>query len=123
MVTPIKNNVIVKPFPPDRTTEGGLIVPESAQKVSNKVKVVAVGGGTKTRPMTLKEGQTAFRVKDWGQEILINNDLHFIMDSSAVLAVESNGEKTKNTVKENRPQKRCTYEIKSENGKIKVNIA
>jgi co-chaperonin GroES (HSP10) len=86
MVTPIRNNVIVKPFPPDRTTEGGLIVPESAQKVSNKVKVVAVGKGTKTRPMTLFEGQTAFRVKDWGVEILIDGELHFIMEQSAIIA-------------------------------------
>ena len=85
-MTPIRNNVIVKPFPSDEMSEGGLLIPESARKISNKVKVVAVGKGTKARPMTLLEGQTAFRVRDWGVEILIDGELHFIMEQSAIIA-------------------------------------
>jgi co-chaperonin GroES (HSP10) len=80
------NNVLVKPYPPDEISEGGVIVPESCMEVSNKVYVVAVGPGTKNKPMHLREGETAHRVKGWGNEVLVNGERHFIMDSSAIIA-------------------------------------
>ena len=85
---PIKNMILVKPFPPDAVTEGGLIGPEPAQKVSNKVKVIAVGSGSKSRPMHLKSGQTGYRVQDWGTEVIHEGELHYLMDMDAVIAVE-----------------------------------
>lgn len=83
---PIRNQILAKPFPPDTVTEGGLIVPQSAMKVSNKVEIISVGNGTKDRPMKLRKGDVGFRVQDWGQEIEINGQLHFIMDMDAVIA-------------------------------------
>lgn len=85
---PILNNVLVKPFPAQELSEGGIVIPLSVQEVNNKVRIVAVGNGTKKRPMYLKEGQTAHRVKNWGQEVMVGGELHFIMDAQAIIALE-----------------------------------
>lgn len=85
-MTPIKNQILVKPFPSDEVSEGGIFVPESARKTSHKMRIVKVGSGTKDKPMRLKEGQTAFRVKDWGTDVLIDGELHFLMEQDAILA-------------------------------------
>lgn len=85
---PIRSQILVKPFPSDEISEGGIFVPESARRVSNKVRVVKVGVGTKDRPMKLKEGDVGYRVQDWGTELEINGELHFLLDQDAILATE-----------------------------------
>lgn len=88
MIQPIKNNVLVKPFPSEEFTQSGLLVPENAREINNKVTIVAVGNGTEKSSMTLKVGSTAFRVLNWGTEIIIDGELHFLMDKGALLAQE-----------------------------------
>ena len=85
---PIKNNVLVKPFPSDEISSGGIYVPESARKTSNKMEVVEVGTGTKDRPMQFRKGQTVYRVKDWGDEIIIKGQVHFLIKDDALIATE-----------------------------------
>lgn len=85
---PIKNNVLVKPFKEDEITESGLFIPESARGFSNKGLIVAVGDGTKDKPMTLKEGQVGYRVKDWGIEVLVDGELHYLMNQDAIIALQ-----------------------------------
>lgn len=85
---PIRNFVLVKPFPADEISEGGIFVPESARHESNKVHVIAVGNGTSGRPMNLKAGQVAYRVKDWGTPVEIEGEKHYLMDNSAIIAIE-----------------------------------
>jgi chaperonin GroES len=85
---PILQNVLVRPYPSDEKSEGGIFVPESAREVSNKVFIVEVGNGSKEKPMKLKSGQTGFRVKDWGQEFIINGEKHYLMDQSAIIALQ-----------------------------------
>lgn len=87
-MTPIRSQVLVRPYPADEISEGGILVPLSAREVSNKVKIVKVGNGTKDKPMKLKEGDTGFRVKSWGCEVLVNGELHFLMDQDAILALQ-----------------------------------
>lgn len=85
---PVRNNILVKPFPSDEISEGGIIVAESCKQVSNKVRVVAVGTGTEKKPMNLKPGDVGFRVKDWGEPVEIDGELHFLMDSSAIISLQ-----------------------------------
>lgn len=85
---PIRNNVLVKPYPSDEISEGGIFVPDAARQPSNKVKIVKVGNGTKGKPMLLKEGQTGYRVKNWGQEVLVDGELHYIMEQTAIIALQ-----------------------------------
>jgi len=86
---PIRTQILVKPYPADSVSEGGIIVPESARQVSNKVLIVKTGNGTKEKPMKLKPGDTGYRVRDWGTEIMIDGELHFLMDQDAILAKEN----------------------------------
>lgn len=83
---PIRNQMLVKPFPSEEVTAGGIFVPESAREVSNKVLVVSVGNGTKEKPMTFKKGDIGYRVKDWGTEVMVDGELHFLLDSDSILA-------------------------------------
>lgn len=85
---PIRNNVLVKPFPPSEQSEGGIFVPLSVRKDNNRGTVIAVGNGTKGRPMQFKPGQVVYRVKDWGTPVEIHGEKHFLMDDSAILATE-----------------------------------
>jgi chaperonin GroES len=85
---PIRNNVLVKPFPPSEQSEGGIFVPLSARKENNRVRIIAVGNGTKDRPMRFKPGQVAYRVYEWGTPVEINGEKHYLMDDSAILATE-----------------------------------
>jgi chaperonin GroES len=85
---PIRNNVLVKPFPPSEQSEGGIFVPLSVRKDNNRGTVIAVGNGTKGRPMQFKPGQVVYRVKDWGTPVEIKGENHYLMDDSAILATE-----------------------------------
>lgn len=86
MCNPIKDQVLVKPYPSDECSEGGIIVSEAHRAVSNKMEVVAVGNGTAKHRMEFKPGETAFRVKDHGEEILINGERHFLIKQSFLIA-------------------------------------
>lgn len=83
---PIRDNILVKPYESDAVSAGGIILSEAHAGVSNKVKIIAVGNGTKGKPMKFKPGETAFRVKDVGDEILIHGEKHFIVKMSWLLA-------------------------------------
>jgi len=84
----LKNQVIVKPFMGDSISLGGIIVPDSFKKRSNKATVISVGNGTPKRPMLYKKGQVVYNVKDYGTEILKDGEKHYIMDMDAILAYE-----------------------------------
>lgn len=81
---PVLSQVLLKPYPSDEISEGGILVPESARTVNNKMTVVAVGNKVKT----IKKGETVYRVKDWGLEVEIAGEKHFIMNEDAILAKE-----------------------------------
>lgn len=86
--TPIRNQVLVKPYPSEEKTLSGIYVPENAREVNNKVLVIAAGNGLPNKPMQFKAGQTAYRTKGWGVEIELNGEQHFLMDAQALLALE-----------------------------------
>jgi len=84
---PIRQNILVRPLASDNVSEGGIIVPDSCKKDSNKVEIVAIGNGSKKKPMLRKVGEVGFRVKDCGVEILIDDVKHFIIDQSWIIAL------------------------------------
>ncbi len=83
----IRNNVIVKPFFISNITEGGIFIPDTIKKESDKVLIVSVGLGTKDKPMRLKENTVGYRVKDWGTPIEKDGEKYYIMDASAIIAL------------------------------------
>ncbi len=88
MVQAIRNQVVFRPFEGDNISAGGIYVPDSAKKLSNKGEIVSVGRGTKERPMKLKVGDIGYRVKDWGTEMIENDVKYYLMEDRAIIALE-----------------------------------
>lgn len=88
MIQPIRNNVVVKPFLGDEKTISGIIIPDNIRGESDKVTIVSVGNGTKNKPMKLKPNTVGFRVKEWGSPVEENGELFYIMDDSAIIALQ-----------------------------------
>ena len=86
MIQPIREHVLIKPYASDTISAGGILLSEAHKEISNKVKVIAVGKGTKDKPMKFTPGETVFRVKDVGDEILIDGERHFIVKQTWLLA-------------------------------------
>jgi chaperonin GroES len=84
---PIRNNILFRPFEGDDISEGGIFIPDTARKLSNKGEIVEIGEGTKERPMKFKKGDKAIRVKDWGTEVEKNGIKYFLMEDKAILAL------------------------------------
>lgn len=85
---PVLHNVLVKPFAGSDISEGGLFIPDSVKKPSNKVMIVAVGSGTPKRPMKLKPNTIGYRVKSWGEPVEIDGELYYIMNQAAIIALQ-----------------------------------
>lgn len=88
MIQPVLHNVLVKPFKGSEISEGGLFIPDSVRKPSNRVEIVAVGEGSPKRPMKLKAGSIGYRVKGWGDPIEIEGELYYIMNEAAIIALQ-----------------------------------
>jgi chaperonin GroES len=86
MVKPIRNYILAKPFPSDEKSAGGIIVSEAHRAVSNKMRVIEVGTGTQKEPMRFKKDDVVFRVKDHGNEIMIDGELHFLIEQAHLIA-------------------------------------
>ena len=85
---PVRNIILTKPFPPDEISEGGIFVPESARQENNKMRVIAVGNGTKERKMIFNPGDVVYRVKDWGTPVDIDGERYYLMDQNGIIAKE-----------------------------------
>ena len=81
---PINKKILFKPFKRSETTEGGLLVPEAFRKLSNKGEIVEIG----ERVTKVKKGDVGWRVKDWGEEFIINGEKYYIMEQDAILALQ-----------------------------------
>jgi chaperonin GroES len=91
-VRPLLNRILIKPCPPDEVSAGGIFLPESIRERSCRAKVVAVGNGTKNKPMRYRPTYTVWHIKDSGNdaELLIDGEKHYIIPDSDVLAYTEN---------------------------------
>ena len=79
MIQPIRNNVLVKSELSDDISEGGIIVPDAFLGRSAKGKIIAVGNGTKDKPMRIPSNVTCWHIKDAGTEIIENGEKYYLM--------------------------------------------
>lgn len=86
-MTPIQTKVLIKPFPSEEKSTGGIIVADGFRERNCKATVVDVGNGTKKNPMQYKPDMVVFSVKDNGEEFLINGEKHYLIDASWILAI------------------------------------
>lgn len=86
-VKPLADRVLVEPAPAETKTAGGLIIPDTAKEKPAKGKVIAVGGGKKDEPMTVKVGDSVLYGKFAGTEINIEGKNYLIMKENDIYAV------------------------------------
>ena len=84
---PINDRVVVKPFPAEEKTTGGIIIPDTAKEKPQKGEIVAVGPGKDGNSMTVKVGDVVLYGKYGGQELSYEGTDYLIMREDDILVV------------------------------------
>jgi chaperonin GroES len=87
MMKPINDRVVVKPFPAEEKTTGGIIIPDTVQEKPQKGEIVAVGPGKDDNAMTVKIGDTVLYGKYGGQDLSYEGVDYLIMREDDILVI------------------------------------
>lgn len=93
-ITPLFDNVLVRPIKVEPKSAGGIILPESAKEKPQVAEVVAVGKGAydqngKLIPMIVKVGQQVMYTKWGGNEVKVGYEEWKLVKQSDILAIVS----------------------------------
>lgn len=86
-IKPLADRVLVEPDPAEEKTSSGIIIPDTAKEKPQRGKVIAVGGGKKDEPLTVKEGDTVLYGKYAGTELTVEGNDYLIMRESDIFAI------------------------------------
>jgi chaperonin GroES len=91
-IRPLHDRVIVKRQEEERTSPGGIVIPDSATEKPIKGKVLAVGKGKilengDVRPLDVKIGDSVLFGKYSGTEIKVEGDELLVMREEDIMAV------------------------------------
>ena len=91
-IRPLHDRVIVKRLDEEKTSAGGIIIPDSAAEKPIQGKVVAVGKGKilesgEVRPLDVKVGDHILFGKYSGTEVKVDGDDLLVMREEDVMAV------------------------------------
>lgn len=111
MIQPLGSRVLVKPLSAEGTSEGGIILPDSAQKKPQEGKVIAVGTGHimddgSVRELQVKTGDVVIYPEYGGTEIKISGEEHLLIEEDSILAIKEPTEKPKRRAKSKRTAKK-----------------
>jgi len=84
---PINDRVVVKPFPAEEKTTGGIIIPDTAKEKPQKGEVVAVGPGKEGNALTVQVGDTVLYGKYGGQDLSYEGVDYLIMREDDILVI------------------------------------
>ena len=89
---PLHDRVIVKRMEEERTTAGGIVIPDSATEKPARGEIVAVGGGKKTDdgkliPLDVKVGDKILFGKYAGSEVKVDGEEMLVMREEDIVAV------------------------------------
>lgn len=85
-IRPLRDRVIVRRMEEERTTAGGIVIPDSATEKPNKGEILAVGEGKvnekgEVRPMVVKVGDKVLfgqysgtKIRHDGQDLLVMSE-------------------------------------------------
>ncbi len=86
-IRPLADRVVVEPAQAEEKTKSGIIIPDTAKEKPQRGKIIAVGGGKKDEPMTVKVGDTVLYGKYAGTEISVDGKDVLIMRESDIFAI------------------------------------
>lgn len=89
---PLHDRVIVKRMEEERTTPGGIVIPDSAAEKPVRGEVVAVGNGKildngEARALDVKAGDKVLFGKYSGTEVKVDGDEVLVMREDDIMAV------------------------------------
>ena len=89
---PLHDRVVIKRMEEERTSPGGIVIPDSATEKPIKGEVMAVGNGKvndagEIRPLDLKVGDTVLFGKYSGTEVKVEGDDLLVMREDDIMAV------------------------------------
>ena len=91
-IRPLQDRIIVRRIDEEETTQGGIIIPDSAKEKPQEGKVIAVGKGKvledgKLQKLDVKKGDRVLFSKYSGTEITIEGEEHLIIREDDVLGI------------------------------------
>ena len=91
-IRPLHDRVIVKRLEEERTSPGGIVIPDTATEKPIQGKVIAVGKGKiledgQVRPLDVKVGDKILFGKYSGTEVKVDGDDLVVMREEDVMAV------------------------------------
>ena len=91
-IRPLHDRVIIRRMEEERTSPGGIVIPDSATEKPIKGEVIAVGKGKITdsgdiRALDLKAGDTVLFGKYSGTEVKVDGEELLVMKEDEVMAV------------------------------------
>ena len=91
-IRPLHDRVVVKRMEEERTSAGGIVIPDSAAEKPQRGEIVAVGNGTVTdsgemRALDVKVGDQVLFGKYSGTEIKLDGEDVLIMKEEDILGV------------------------------------
>ena len=91
-LTPLSNHILIKPLEGEKTTEGGIVLPDTAEKKSTKGTVVAVGPGKKNEdgkiiPLSVQKGQTILFSEYGFNKVEIEGEEYMIGTEDSILGI------------------------------------
>ncbi|MFV1994985.1 MAG: co-chaperone GroES [Verrucomicrobiales bacterium] len=90
-IKPLGTRVLVKRLDEDDTSDGGIIIPDTAKEKPQEAVVVALGTGKNEDgedvAFSVKEGDKVLISKYGGTDIKIGGEEHLILNESDILAI------------------------------------
>ena len=80
-VVPLGRNVLVKVAKNEKTTQSGIVIPDTASEEKSQEGVVVAVGSSEKIDKAIKKGVTVIFKKYAGNEIEISNEEHVLLDS------------------------------------------
>jgi chaperonin GroES len=91
-IRPLHDRVIVRRLEEDRTTAGGIVIPDTAAEKPSRGEVIAVGHGKilengDVRPLDVKVGNKVLFGKYSGTEVKVDGEELVVMREDDIMAV------------------------------------
>ncbi len=91
-ISPLFDNVLIKPLKAEEKTASGIILPDTAKEKPQIGEIMAIGEGHtnpdgKIIPMKVKVGQKVMYKKWGGNEVKVGNEEWVIVEQKDILAV------------------------------------